>query len=38
MTTKGERKVRGHDRPADPTQRLRSAGFVPEEQETVLVA
>jgi hypothetical protein len=32
-----EWKVRGHDRPADLPQRLRSAGFVPEEQETVLV-
>ncbi|MFF4399326.1 GNAT family N-acetyltransferase [Streptomyces sp. NPDC001480] len=33
-----EWKVRGHDAPADLTDRLRAAGFVPEEQETVLVA
>ncbi|MBY8882651.1 GNAT family N-acetyltransferase [Streptomyces sp. PLK6-54] len=32
-----EWKVRGHDRPADLPERLRAAGFVPEEQETVLV-
>ncbi|MEU6554590.1 GNAT family N-acetyltransferase [Streptomyces sp. NPDC046915] len=33
-----EWKIRGHDAPADLTDRLRAAGFVPEEQETVLVA
>lgn len=33
-----EWKVHGHDLPADLTERLRSAGFVPEEQETVVVA
>lgn len=33
-----EWKVRGHDTPADLTDRLRAAGFVPEAQETVLVA
>jgi GNAT superfamily N-acetyltransferase len=32
-----EWKTRGHDRPADLTSRLRAAGFVPEEQETVLI-
>ncbi|MFB6572865.1 GNAT family N-acetyltransferase [Streptomyces noursei] len=32
-----EWKTRGHDRPADLTARLRAAGFVPEEPETVLV-
>ncbi|WP_055585415.1 GNAT family N-acetyltransferase [Peterkaempfera griseoplana] len=32
-----EWKVRGHDRPADLTDRLRAAGFVPEAQETVLI-
>jgi GNAT superfamily N-acetyltransferase len=32
-----EWKTRGHDRPADLTARLRAAGFVPEEQETVLI-
>jgi GNAT superfamily N-acetyltransferase len=32
-----EWKVRGHDRPAVLPERLRAAGFVPEEQETVLV-
>jgi len=32
-----EWKVRGHDRPAALPDRLRAAGFVPEEQETVLV-
>ena len=31
-----EWKTRGHDLPADLPQRLLSAGFVPEEQETVL--
>ncbi|MFI7062259.1 GNAT family N-acetyltransferase [Kribbella sp. NPDC050124] len=33
-----EWKLRGHDLPADLPERLRAAGFVPEEQETVLVA
>lgn len=33
-----EWKVHGHDLPADLTDRLRAAGFVPEEQETVVVA
>lgn len=33
-----EWKVRGHDAPEDLTDRLRAAGFVPEPQETVLVA
>ncbi|MFF4831862.1 GNAT family N-acetyltransferase [Streptomyces sp. NPDC001315] len=33
-----EWKVRGHDAPADLTDRLRAAGFEPEAQETVLVA
>ncbi|MEV1287672.1 GNAT family N-acetyltransferase [Micromonospora sp. NPDC049679] len=32
-----EWKTRGHDRPADLTDRLRAAGFVPEKQETVLI-
>lgn len=32
-----EWKTRGHDVPADLTDRLRAAGFVPEERETVLV-
>lgn len=30
-------KVRGHDQPADLVDRLRAAGFVPEEQETVMI-
>ncbi|HET6987466.1 MAG TPA: GNAT family N-acetyltransferase [Kribbella sp.] len=33
-----EWKLRGHDRPADLPERLSAAGFVPEEQETVLIA
>jgi hypothetical protein len=33
-----EWKVHGHDRPADLTQRLRAAGFVPEDEETVVIA
>jgi GNAT superfamily N-acetyltransferase len=33
-----EWKVHGHDRPADLPQRLRAAGFVPEEEETVVIA
>jgi N-acetylglutamate synthase-like GNAT family acetyltransferase len=32
-----EWKIRGHDEPADLTDRLRAAGFVPEDQETVLI-
>ncbi|WP_153416044.1 GNAT family N-acetyltransferase [Nocardia macrotermitis] len=32
-----EWKTRGHDRPDDLTERLRAAGFVPEEPETVLI-
>ena len=38
---RGERfewKLHGHDRPTDLRQRLRSAGFVHEEQETVMIA
>lgn len=33
-----EWKLHGHDRPANLPQRLRAAGFTPEEQETVVVA
>jgi GNAT superfamily N-acetyltransferase len=33
-----EWKTRGHDRPADLTDHLLAAGFVPEEQETVMIA
>ncbi len=32
-----EWKLHGHDRPADLADRLRAAGFEPEEQETVLI-
>jgi GNAT superfamily N-acetyltransferase len=32
-----EWKTRGHDRPADLPDRLRAAGFEPEERETILV-
>ena len=32
-----EWKTRGHDTPADLTDRLRAAGFLPEDRETVLV-
>ncbi len=32
-----EWKTRGHDLPADLTDRLRAAGFVPQERETVLI-
>ncbi|MEU2611223.1 GNAT family N-acetyltransferase [Micromonospora sp. NPDC007271] len=32
-----EWKLNGHDEPADLGERLRAAGFVPEEQETVVV-
>jgi GNAT superfamily N-acetyltransferase len=38
---RGERfewKLHGHDRPPDLAARLRAAGFVPEEEETVLIA
>jgi GNAT superfamily N-acetyltransferase len=38
---RGERfewKLHGHDRPADLPQRLRAAGFVPEDDETVVIA
>ena len=38
---RGERfewKLHGHDRPADLPERLRAAGFVPEERETVAIA
>jgi GNAT superfamily N-acetyltransferase len=37
---RGERfewKLHGHDRPADLPDRLRAAGFVPEETETVMI-
>jgi GNAT superfamily N-acetyltransferase len=33
-----EWKLHGHDRPADLPQRLRAAGLVPEDMETVLIA
>jgi hypothetical protein len=32
-----EWKTRGHDTPADLVDRLRAAGFVPEDQETVVI-
>ncbi|PZG19273.1 GNAT family N-acetyltransferase [Spongiactinospora gelatinilytica] len=32
-----EWKVHGHDRPGDLTERLRAAGFVPEDEEAVLI-
>ena len=32
-----EWKLHGHDRPADLPERLRAAGFVPEETETVVI-
>jgi hypothetical protein len=38
---RGERfewKQHGHDRPEDLSQRLRAAGFVPEETETIVIA
>jgi len=38
---RGERfewKLHGHDRPGDLPERLRAAGFVPEEMETVVIA
>jgi GNAT superfamily N-acetyltransferase len=33
-----EWKLHGHDRPADLPERLGAAGFVPEEEETVVIA
>lgn len=33
-----EWKLHGHDRPADLPRRLRAAGFVPEAEETVMIA
>jgi GNAT superfamily N-acetyltransferase len=33
-----EWKLHGHDLPGDLPQRLRAAGFVPEEQETIVIA
>ncbi len=33
-----EWKLHGHDRPADLPERLRAAGFVPEDMETVVIA
>lgn len=33
-----EWKLHGHDRPGDLADRLRSAGFVPEDLETVMIA
>jgi GNAT superfamily N-acetyltransferase len=33
-----EWKLHGHDRPADLSERLRAAGFVPEDEETVVIA
>ena len=41
FTERGESfewKLHGHDRPADLPERLRAAGFVPEDMETVLIA
>jgi GNAT superfamily N-acetyltransferase len=41
FSQRGERfewKLHGHDKPADLPERLRSAGFVPEEQETIVIA
>jgi ribosomal protein S18 acetylase RimI-like enzyme len=38
---RGERfewKLHGHDEPADLPQRLRAAGFMPEDEETVVIA
>ncbi|MFB7222066.1 GNAT family N-acetyltransferase [Streptomyces sp. NPDC056227] len=32
-----EWKIRGHDRPADLTDRLRAAGFAAEDEETILI-
>ena len=33
-----EWKLHGHDRPADLAHRLRAAGFLPEDEETVVIA
>ena len=33
-----EWKLHGHDRPVDLPQRLRAAGFVPEDMETIVIA
>src|SRR5262245_17112374 len=33
-----EWKLHGHDRPRDLAERLRTAGFVPEDEETVVIA
>ncbi len=41
FSERGERfewKLHGHDRPKDLSQRLRAAGFVPEETETIVIA
>ncbi|HEY7604881.1 MAG TPA: GNAT family N-acetyltransferase [Gaiellaceae bacterium] len=41
FAARGERfewKLHGHDLPADLPDRLRAAGFVPEDQETVVIA
>jgi hypothetical protein len=41
FTERGERfewKLHGHDRPPDLPHRLRAAGFVPEDEETVVIA
>ena len=41
FTERGEQfewKLHGHDRPADLAHRLRAAGFVPEDEEAVVIA
>jgi GNAT superfamily N-acetyltransferase len=41
FAARGERfewKLHGHDRPEDLPERLRAAGFVPEETETIVIA
>ena len=41
FAARGERfewKLHGHDLPVDLPQRLRAAGFVPEETETIVIA
>lgn len=41
FAARGERfewKLHGHDRPPDLAERLRAAGFVPEDEETVVIA
>ena len=41
FSERGERfewKLHAHDRPTDLSQRLRAAGFVPEDEETVVIA